>query len=603
YRAALQAQRDVAHAFAEAAAPLDPEWQALAATGPERWSASGGFGPLRAEDRLIATADEPDAGAPGSGWMRVNDGFGAEPWRGPWCPDPAADNATLLALPGAFWHSGIAGRRREGTLQTATFELRERYLHVRAAGVHSRIVVIVDGFHVVRDPIYGDLHRTVDDPGAHWLTFDLDDYRGHSVFVQCIDQVAHDLGDPVHERGSSWPDDGWLAVQAVVASALAEPPPADPGLALPQLPWTDTPAAVRSALDRLATAAAALPAPSATLPALSDGSGRDEFLYIRGNHRTKGPLQHRRFLTALAGDEAMPIDRGSGRLQLAAAILAPDNPLPSRTLVNRVWHHLFGRGLVRSVDNLGVLGDPPTHPALLDWLARDFVAHGWSLKHVIRRVVRSDTYRQSSRQTAAGEAIDPANRLIHRQNVRRLEAEAVRDTLLAVSGRLDPTLYGPSVPIALDNLEHARGKPKRSGPVDGEGRRSIYLAIRRNFMPAMLWAFDLPTPFAPVGRRSVSNVPAQALTLLNDPFVHEMCTRWAAGLLADRGADDDAALVQRAWLTALARQPRVDELEQCSAFLAAAAFEYDCEDDPSDPRPFADLLHGLVNTKEFTFRR
>ncbi|MCR9245391.1 MAG: DUF1549 and DUF1553 domain-containing protein [bacterium] len=595
YRDARAGHHRLAQIWASTAAPANPRWDTLQRAHPERWSASTAIGALRAGDRMIASAATPD-----TGWHHTNDAFGAAPWRGPWCPDPTSDKPELHLLPGAFWHSGIAGRRREGTLATDTFEISERYLHVRAAGRQARLVVIVDGFHVVRDPIYGGLNRRVDRAEPQWFTFDLKAWLGRPAVLHCIDQVAHDIGDPIYQKESNWPTDGWLAVAAVVGSDDEEPPPAELGLRLPYRPWDTAPAAVQQRLDGLAAAQAALPAPSPTLPALADSSGSDEQLYIRGNHRTPGARQPRRFLSALAGNEPMSIRRGSGRLELADAILAPDNPLPTRTIVNRIWHHLFGRGLSRSVDNLGVLGDPPTHPDLLDWLARDFVAHGWSIKHTIRRIVRSATYRQSSRSRTDGERTDPANLLLHRQNVRRLEAEAVRDSLLAVSGELQNELYGPSIPIPHESVTHARGKPRRSGPIDGDGRRSVYLAVRRNFMPPMLHAFDLPTPFAPVGRRSVSNVPAQALTLLNDPFVHLMCERWADRLLAAPAADLEARISQ-AWQTAFARAPRADELQRVREFLRAAVAADGTT--IADAAPWRALLHCLVNTKEFTFRR
>lgn len=594
YRAALAAQREFAAAWLAALPADDPAVGALRSSPPERWSGGAGCGPLRAGDEVIASADGPS-----TAWIRTNDGFGPAPWRGPWCPDPAAAAPELQLLPGAFWHSGAAGRWREGVLQTATFPLTRRFVHVRAAGRDARINLVVDGLHVVRDPIYGELHRAVGDPQPHWLSFDTAMWQGRRVFVQCLDQRAQDLGDADRERGP-YPDDGWLAVQCVVLSDHREPPPADAGRPLPA-PTADGPAqtpadAVLAAARRLAAAQAALPV-SPTVPALCDGTGTDEPVHVRGSHRAPGPVARRRFLEALAGPDAIATGPGSGRLQLAEAILATDNPLPARVLVNRIWHHLFGRGLGRSVDNLGALGDPPTHPELLDWLARDCIEHGWSQKHVVRRIVRSAAYRQDSRPVPAAADVDPENLLLHRQNVRRLQAEAVRDALLAVGGSLRREQFGPPVPIPLDSDHEARGKPKVSGPIDGDGRRSIYLAVRRNFLPPMLLAFDLPTPFATVGARNVSNVPAQALTLANDPFVHLMCARWAAVLAALPPAER----LEAAYRQAFARSPDRGEAARCAQFLAAAAAERQLPAD--DPAVLADLLHGLVNTKEFTYLR
>ncbi|MCA8977847.1 MAG: DUF1549 domain-containing protein, partial [Planctomycetes bacterium] len=177
YRSALAAQRELAPLWANAALPRDRRWLAMAQSPPERWLASAGVGPLRRGDRVIASTDDP------ADWILTDDGFGAEPWRGPWCADPASTAPELLLLPGAFWNTGVAGARREGTLQTATFEITARHLHVRAAGRDSRIAVIVDGFHLVRDPIYGGLHHTVEKPFAHWLTFDLGQWLGHEAYV------------------------------------------------------------------------------------------------------------------------------------------------------------------------------------------------------------------------------------------------------------------------------------------------------------------------------------------------------------------------------------------------------------------------------------
>lgn len=565
YARAIAAQRAVAAAWAGAAP--DPVGQGLPA--------------LRAGDVAIATVDDPP-----ERWFATNDGFGPAPFAGAFVPDPDAEPPQLFALPGPFWNSAIAGARREGTLATPTFPIAERWLHVRAAGQGSRVKVIVDGFHLVRDPIYGGLHARVDDPNAHWITFDLASWAGRTAFVQCIDQRAHDLADP-HREGRTYPDNAWLAVQAVVLSPHQDPPPALAMAPLPPTDWTQPPPDVAAALAALRAAAAALPV-SPTLPAAADGTGIDEAVHVRGDPHRRGALARRRFLQALGGDELPAGEPGSGRRQLADAVLRPDNPLLARVFVNRAWHHLFGRGLVRSVDNLGVLGDPPSHPELLDWLARDAIAHGWSRKHVLRRIVTSATYRQDSRQRPDAAALDPDNLLLHRQNVRRLDGETLRDSLLAVSGRLDRKLYGPSIELPGDAHIEARGRPRQEGPLDGDGRRSIYLAIRRNFLPPMLVAFDLPTPFATVGARNVSNVPAQVLALANDPFVHAQCALWAAALPA---GDADARL-DAAYARAFARPPTAGERAACRQFLAAG-------DDDAWP----DLLHALVLTTEFQYRR
>ena len=203
------------------------------------------------------------------------------------------------------------------------------------------------------------------------------------------------------------------------------------------------------------------------------------------------------------------------------------DPLLPRVLVNRLWQHHFGEGIVRSTDDFGAMGQKPTHPELLDWLAARLVESGWSIKAMHRLMLCSSTFRMSSVPDAAAEQVDPANVLLHRMNVRRLEAEVIRDTLLAVTGSLEGVMYGPSVSVHLTSYMEGRGRPDRSGALDGDGRRSIYLSVRRNFLNPMLLAFDAPVPFSTMGRRNVSNVPAQALTLLNDPLVKSQSRLWA----------------------------------------------------------------------------
>ena len=571
FQRALAAQRGLAAAWQQELGPAPAA--TLAVPTP------------RDGDIVVASADDA-----ATGWFRTNDGFGPQPWRGPLCLDPTAAAPELRQLPGAFWHSAVAGRQREGTLASPTFPLTARYVHVRAAGQHARIKVIVDGFHLVRAPIYGELHKGVGNPDAHWLTFDCGAWAGRPAFVQAIDQRAHDLADPDRDRGS-YPDDGWIAVHSVVLSPHREPPPAADATPMPRHAWTEPPANVAAALAELREACAAVPV-SPTLPSMADGTGRDLAVAVRGDHRNPGEPAPRRFLQALARDAAFAPGAGSGRLQLAEAMTTDGAPLVARVLVNRLWRQLFERGIVRSVDNLGALGDQPTHPELLDWLADDFLRHGWSMKRALRQLVTSAAYHQDSARRADADSADPANVLLHRQNVQRLDAESVRDALLAISGRLDPKPFGPPIELPRETIVKARGRPDRAGPLDGDGRRSIYLAVRRNFLPAMLLAFDLPTPFATVGMRNVSNVPAQALTLANDPFVHQQCTTWANALLAAQADQDADARVAAAFLRAFARAPAVDEAAICREFLAAG-----------DETAWPDLLHGLVLAQEFLYLR
>ena len=227
-------------------------------------------------------------------------------------------------------------------------------------------------------------------------------------------------------------------------------------------------------------------------PGVVDEAAPDQPLLVRGSHKNLGDDVPRGFLTAV--DNRPYPEPGLVRLHLADAITAPDNPLTARVAVNRVWRHLFGYGIVRTVDNLGRLGDPPSHPALLDHVARDFIDDGHSVKRLVRRLVLSRAYRMSSQASAAAAEVDPSNRLLRHANLRRLDAEAIRDAILSISGRLDPTMYGPSVPVHYAARRGLTQGDPDNGPVDGDGRRSIYQEIRRNAHNPFLEVFDLPKP-------------------------------------------------------------------------------------------------------------
>jgi hypothetical protein len=330
--------------------------------------------------------------------------------------------------------------------------------------------------------------------------------------------------------------------------------------------------------------------------AILDGNGVNEHVFLRGSYKTPGEVVPRRFLEALAGAEPLAA-HGSGRLELARQITnSAINPFITRVLVNRIWHHLFGRGIVASVDNFGLLGDAPTHPELLDYLADQFVKQGWSVKQIIRTLMLTNTYQMSSQPQPDAADADPQNLLLHRMRLRRLVGEAIRDSMLAVSGRLDRQMYGPSVPVYLTPFMDGRGRPA-SGPLDGDGRRSIYLAVRRNFLSPLMLAFDTPIPFSTVGRRTVSNVPAQALILLNDPLVHQQAETWARRVLAQSGSSRER--ITGMYLSAFSRPPTESELTACLGFLERQTQLN--QGRPDGLAAWKDLAHTLFNVKEFIF--
>jgi hypothetical protein len=278
----------------------------------------------------------------------------------------------------------------------------------------------------------------------------------------------------------------------------------------------------------------------------------------------------------------------SGRRGFVDRLLDPANPVVARTVANRLWAGLFGRGVVDSLDNLGVLGGRPTHPELLDYMALDLQQQAWSVKHLIREIMLSETYRQSSRGLAGTVERDPDNRFLARMSLRRMTAESVRDSLLQAAGRIDRKMGGPSVAAHLTAQMQGRGRPAQSGPLDGAGRRSLYLEVRRNFLNPLLLAFDMPAPQAPQSKRHRTNVPAQALALWNDPLVRELAASWANHLCDETSAADER--LNSAYLTAYGRLPTVDERATAQTFLQSATDEREA---------WTDLCHVLINTKEF----
>lgn len=368
----------------------------------------------------------------------------------------------------------------------------------------------------------------------------------------------------------------------------------DRGPALPAL--VEKIKAVRKQVDSINVET---PAPQFGL-AMTDGTGEEEYVFIRGNYKTPGDIATRRFLAAISPRPLNPPD-GSGRLQLAYKMTAPNNPLTTRVAVNRVWHHMFGRGIVKTVDNFGVLGKAPTHPELLDYLAREFEQDGWSVKRLLKRIAMSSAYQMSSQPNPAAKSIDPDNQLLHRARIRRLQGEAIRDSILQISGRLDLKMFGPPIPIHLTSFMGGRGRPSTSGPLDGAGRRSVYVAVRRNFLSPMMLAFDTPIPFNATGKRNISNVPAQALIMMNDPFVIGQAEQWAKQLIESGQSTSDR--IESIYLSALGRPATTMEQEQAESFLRIQASELKIaeNDIESNVEIWRDLCHVMFNLKEFIY--
>ena len=567
--------------------------------------------------------------------------------------------------PGAMESWPRGGR----VLRTRTFEIESGKIHCLIDG-QVNTYVAVDSHILIKGPLHGSLvreHPRTD--GWEWITLDVSAYQGHRAHIEFIP-----VGDRFRIRGC-WQTDDVERLKSLrdhgtfqsvlytwadrlgfdVAKSLFEDLQRSPVRSLmrsrledireeqkrdalleyavrhPDLFGSDSPGSqARFAqisgefIERRQNLVEQIKLVSATAPCMLDGSGEDEYVFIRGSWKKPGETVPRRFLEVFGGgqfESGVGSSGASGRLELALQMVDPDQtPILPRAIVNRIWQHYFGRGIAPTPNDLGHLGQPASHPELLDWLANLLIEREWSLKQVHREILLSATYRMSSAETDTAiertvtdaetgvattqqtrvTTLDPDNVLLHRMNVKRLEGEIIRDAILSVSGRLDRTLFGPSVPVHLTSFMEGRGRPAKSGPVDGFGRRSLYIAVRRNFPDPFFQAFDFPNPHSSIGHRNVSNVPAQALALLNNPMVIEQSQRWAR-LSQQHARRSIAEQIRVLFEDAFSRPPTQQEVAGAEMFLRQQAEEIGCE--PDDTRVWADYCHVLLNLKEFVFVR
>jgi hypothetical protein len=335
---------------------------------------------------------------------------------------------------------------------------------------------------------------------------------------------------------------------------------------------------------------------------LHTGPGRYEpppsYFLLRGDPNAKGSVMKPGFVTAATygspPTELPPSDgHTSGRRRALAEWLASrDNPLTARVIVNRIWHHHFGRGIVATLDNFGKMGEPPTHPQLLDWLAVEFMKGGWSIKAMHRLMMTSDAYQMASAfDDPAGAEKDPENHNLWRFRVQRLDAEVVRDAILAAGGSINLAMGGPPVfpplqPGLFTAANHGIWKSEEDGPQ--VWRRSVYVYRKRGLTFPMFQVFDLPEQNVTAAARHVSTVPTQALTLLNDEFVLKQAELFADRVKRDAG-DDREKQIDLAYRIALARPPTRAEM-----MLALEATE---------GKSLVDLTHVLLNVNEFVYTR
>jgi hypothetical protein len=338
-------------------------------------------------------------------------------------------------------------------------------------------------------------------------------------------------------------------------------------------------AALEAELKKLQTAAPHRP--MAMAPA-EESTIEETRVHIRASVHSLGEPAPRGFLRVATYGPTPDFPKGqSGRVQLAEWIASQDNPLTARVYVNRTWHWLFGAGIVCTVDNFGTTGETPSHPELLDWLALKFVRDGWSTKKLVRLLVLSRTYRQAAAGDPKTVAADPENRLFGHANRRRLDAECIRDTMLAVSGKLTAAPEGAPFPAALAadyGFKHTATC------------RSVYLPVFRNALPELFEVFDFADPSTVTGRRNASTVASQALFMLNNPFVREQAKAAAARLLAEKLPDDEPRIA-RAYRLTLGRTPTAGESAVAARFLA--------DRPPADAWPA--LLQALFASADFRY--
>ena len=562
--------------------------------------------PLLEKSKFPETADEPQNAGPNRMRELFGERRGSEesryPGEGPAfavSPVPGQlvriENAWQIVGPDAV-AAVIGSSRLPGSRRSKTFAIATDRIQLRAAGKGVQVRLVIEHFQIIKAPIYGGLEFNFNfSAGAApaWHDIDTHMWKGRNAYLELVDSGTGSIllddvrfaDGPIREAPAKV--DFRAALESWRNDKLAADPNASRSVDALNRALREVKAAGKPKDDEALDAAANAIPPSHRSMVLIEGTPQSERVFVRGNYKKLGEEAPHRLLEVL---EEPVLKSGSGRLELAEGMVGPHNPLVRRVIVNRVWKHLFGEGLVRSVDDFGVQGERPSHPELLDWLAADFSQNGWSVKKLIRQIVSTEAYRQGSRSDA-DPAVDAQNRLLHRFPIKRIEAESIRDTMLYLAGRLDETREGPGVPPFLSPSMLGRGRPATSGPLDGNGRRSIYLQVRRNFPNPMLSAFDLPTPFTTIGRRSVSNVPSQALILLNNPLVNQLAGDWAKRAIRETPAE---TRIDRMYRMAFARPAGAEELALAREFLAEAAGE-------TEEARWTALAHAMFNAKEFIF--
>ncbi|MDZ4288429.1 MAG: PSD1 and planctomycete cytochrome C domain-containing protein [Prosthecobacter sp.] len=550
-------------------------------------------------------------------------------------------SATTRAIFGRGYHTDVLSDRHAGSLRSPDFTIEHEVISVLARGDTARLRLVIENFQG-DTVLFSSVNPEINSAAMCWHHLPIKpQWKGRKAYLELLTRDDKPNVNNVKEAESLEQRDGrsGFGIACVQFHSAAARPADAP--ALPATFWQTTPASFEKAMQTLkqtaedavtrwvngqcddadarllsvlienrlldqppvngsavATLAGTYRKLENTIPiarrvpgVFEDRRGQDAAFLPRGDHTKPEAAVPRRYLEVLHSRPADYAGVPSGRLQLANEITNPANPLTARVMVNRVWHWLFGQGLVATVDNFGRMGATPTHPELLDHLAREFSAHDWSLKWLIREMLLSQTWQRDSVPPAGAAERDANNLLWSHAQVRRMEAESIRDAMLKVSGALKTEAYGPSVRLYYQVAVDPDKQPP-AGPLDGSGRRSLYLEVRRNFLSAFLLAFDFPKPVATAGKRSETNVPAQSLALLNDPFVTQQAQTWATRIRAT--IPDTDRRISRMYEEAFGRAPDEEERTRARAFIGTAK---------DDATAWTDLAHTMMNMKEMIYLR
>ena len=634
--------------------PLYPLWSLLSAEAPtdreQRW----------AEMAKLADGPQPEPSVDIGGfstdtfgqWRTSGTGFTATPRTAGEFVLGRTGERLVRAFVGSAVSAGQLSSRFDGSIKSPMFVVSDR-VSLRVKGKAARARLYIQHYDLVgRGPTTAKLDVSINKDEWHWIHFDTTYWAGTNAYVEVLhngDEMQFTMNTPHNPTHN---DGGYVAVDRVLirgedprtprfnghyesAWEITGTAPREKDAALAfakkQLTrlvdrWQRDELSRREGdvLDALLTAGGPLAVTAVDSPglleevkryrdiweaipkpeyvrSLTDGHGKDERVYIRGNpHAQSQEPAPRRFLAAI---DPTPFNtKESGRREWAEALVADNNPLVARVIVNRLWQRIFGQGLVATVDNFGVMGSLPSHPELLDYLASEFKRDGWSRKRLLRRLVLSSTYRMGTTPSAAAAERDPGNIYLQRMPVKRLPAEAIRDAILATSGQLRYEMYGVGVPVNTDQAPPSRSLPSKNGPLDGNGRRSVYLEMRRNYLPGLLTAFDLSTAAEPRGLRHVTNVPAQSLAMMNDPFVLQQAAAWAKRVLGEPSSTTEER-IDRMHRVAYGREAKTEEIARSRAMLRDLSNAYGVapNDGMSDVRVWKDFCHLMLNRKEFIF--